>query len=165
MSRLIPEIEKVAAYAKGEKVTVDDVETVAIHIPEAVIFTMTDYIAQKKINAAVSVLAELLADKNNEPIAMLAMLGSQMRRLYAARLALEQDLGNKYLIELFGFRNEYPANLLLQSARGYTLEQLKKAVEICAETDYRMKSNAIDNRELIKEAVLRIAAGEQHAES
>ena len=73
MSGLIPEIEKVAAYAKGERVTVADVEAVANHIPEAVIFDMTEFIAQKKYNSALSVLAELLADKNNEPIAMLAM--------------------------------------------------------------------------------------------
>ena len=44
MSRLIPEIEKVAAYAKGEKVTAADVEAVVNHIPEAVIFDMTDFI-------------------------------------------------------------------------------------------------------------------------
>lgn len=37
MSRLIPEIEKVAAYAKGDRVTVADVEAVANHIPEAVV--------------------------------------------------------------------------------------------------------------------------------
>ena len=41
MNRLIPEIDKIAAYAKGERVTVADVEAVAHHIPEAVIFTMT----------------------------------------------------------------------------------------------------------------------------
>ncbi|MEI3101277.1 MAG: DNA polymerase III subunit delta [Oscillospiraceae bacterium] len=63
MSGLIPEIEKVAAYAKGERVTVSDVEAVANHIPEAVIFDMTEYIAQKKYNSALSVLSELLADK------------------------------------------------------------------------------------------------------
>ena len=40
------------------------------------------------------VLHELLAaDKNNEPIALLALIGTQMRRLYAARLAIDRQLG------------------------------------------------------------------------
>lgn len=160
MNRLIPEIEKVAAAAKGDKITVADVEAVAHHIPEAVIFTMTDQIAQKKMNNAFATLAELLSDKNNEPIANLGMLGLQMRRLYAARLAIEQSLGVSYVMEVCGYKSDYPANKLLQSARGYSLAQLKRAVEICAETDYRIKSSGLDDRELFKEAVMRIAAGE-----
>lgn len=164
MSGLIPEIEKVAAYAKGERVTVADVEAVANHIPEAVIFDMTEYIAQKKYNTALSVLAELLADKNNEPIAMLAMLGMQMRRLYAARLSIEQSLGVKYVMDACAIKSDYVAKKLINAARGFTLPQLIKAVELCAETDYKMKSSSQDERELLKEAVLRIAAGEVNGE-
>ena len=160
MSRLIPEIEKIAAYAKGEKVTVADVEAVAHHIPEAIIFDMTDQISQRQLNNAMETLAELLSDKNNEPIAMTAMLGLQMKRLYAARLAIEQKLGMKYVMDICRYKQEYPATKLMQAARGYSLQHLKTAVELCAETDYRMKSSGGDPRELFKELVVRIAAGE-----
>ena len=163
MSGLIPEIEKVAAYAKGERVTVADVEAVANHIPEAVIFDMTEFIAQKKYNSALSVLAELLADKNNEPIAMLAMLAMQMRRLYAARLAIEKGLGSKFVMEACAIKSDYIAKKLINAARGYTLPQLIRAVELCAQADYQMKSSSQDARELLKEVVLHIAAGEEHA--
>jgi DNA polymerase-3 subunit delta len=164
MSRLIPEIEKIAAYAKGDKVTQEDVEAVANHIPEAVVFEMTELIAQKKINSALAVLSELLADKNNEPIMMLAVLGKQMRQLYAARLALDKNLGTKYVMEVCAMKYDYIASKLISAARGFTLPQLKRAVELCCDTDYRMKSSGADSRELLKEAVLRIAAGETHAE-
>lgn len=160
MSRLIPEIDKIAAYAKGERVTVKDVDAVASHIPEAVIFEMTELISQKKYNSAMSVLAELLSDKNNEPIAMTAMLGLQMRKLYAARLAIEQELGSKYVMEVCAIKYDYIASKLMTAARGFTLPQLIRAVELCGEADYRMKSSGQDARELLKEAVARIAAGE-----
>lgn len=163
MNRLIPEIEKIAAYAKDEKVTLEDVEAVADHIPEAVVFDMTELIAQKKMNSALSVLSELLSDKNNEPIGVLAVLGVQMRRLYAARLALDKKLGNKYVMETCALKYDFIASKLLNAARGFTLPQLKRAVELCAETDYRMKSSGMDERELLKEVVLRIAAGESYA--
>lgn len=165
MSKLIPEIEKVAAYARGEKVTVSDVEAVAHHVPEAVIFTMTDYLADQKFNSAISVLAELLGDKSNEPIAMLAMLGRQMRNLYAARIALDRGEDSRWLMKELGIRSEYAARSLVRSARGFSLPRLKRAVEICAETDYRIKSTGQDDRELIEEAVIRIAAGETHAQA
>ena len=126
MSRLIPEIDKIAAYAKGERVTVKDVDAVASHIPEAVIFEMTELISQKKYNSAMSVLAELLSDKNNEPIAMTAMLGLQMRKLYAARLAQEEGLGVKYIMDTCGIKYEFLAKNLASSARGCTLPQLRR---------------------------------------
>ncbi len=165
MNRLIPEIEKVAAYTKGEKVSVTEVEAVAHHIPEAVIFTMTDQISQKNLNNALATLSELLSDKNNEPIAMLGMLGLQMRRLYAAKLAQEQGLGMKYVTELCACKYDYQASRLLQACRGYSMGQLKKAVELCAETDYRMKSSGEDEQELFKELVVRIASGESDDKS
>ena len=165
MSRLIPEIEKIAAYASTDKVTQEDVEAVANHIPEAVVFEMTELMAQKKVNSALSVLSELLADKNNEPIMMLAVLGKQMRQLYAARLALEKNLGTKYVMEVCSMKYDYIAAKLLTAAKGFTLTQLRRAVELCAETDYQMKSSGADPKELLKEAVLLIAAGESHAQN
>ena len=164
MSRLIPEIEKVAAYAKGERVTLADVEAVANHIPEAVVFDMTDYIAQKKYNTAMSVLSELMADKNNAPIAINAMIGQQIRRLYAAKLASAQKDGLKTLMELCAIKYEFIAKKLISAARGFTLPQLTHAVELCAETDYNMKGGSpLEPEELLKELVLRIAAGEENA--
>ena len=163
MNRLIPEIDKIAAYAQGERVTVEDVEAVANHIPEAVIFTMTDHISRREYDAALAVLAELLSDKANTPIAMLAMLGQQMRRLYAARLAADRRLGADYVMEVCSLRYDYLASKLMASARGFTAEQLKRAVELCAEADYQMKSSSADDTELLKEVVTRIIAGEDRA--
>ncbi len=160
MNRLIPEIEKVAAYAPSDRVTVADVEAVAHHIPEAVIFQMTDEISRKSMNNAMATLSELLSDRNNEIIPMVGMLGLQMRRLYAARLAIEQSLGVKFVMEAAACKYDFQASKLLQAARGYTLPQLKRAVELCAETDFRLKSSGQDERELFKELVVRIASGE-----
>ena len=165
MNRLIPEIDKISAYAKGERVTMADVEAVANHIPEAVIFDLTDQIAQKQYNTALNTLAELLADKNNEPIPILAMLGAQMRKLYAARLALEEGLGTQFVMDACAIKHDFIAKRLLQSARAFSLSQLQCAVELCAETDYRIKSSGQDDRELFKETVLRIAAGEDYAQA
>ena len=52
---------------------------------------------------------------------------------------------------------------LISAARGFSMKQLQRAVEICAETDHLLKSSGIDDRELMKDAVLRIAAGEESA--
>ena len=159
MNRLIPEIEKIAAYAKGERVTVSDVDAVAHHIPDADIFSITEFIAKKEYNNAVEILSELLADKSNEPIFILAILGKQMRQLYAAKLALEQGMDISKLMEKCKIKYEFVAKKLVSAARAYELEQLRTSLELCAEADYKMKSSSVDDRELLKELVIRIAAG------
>lgn len=163
MNRLIPEIEKIAAYAPGEKVTVADVNAVAHHIPEAQVFEMTDFIAQKQYNNAMEILAELLEDVSNEPVGILAVLSNQMKRLYLARLLIEKNQDKKVLMDAFKLNQEFIANRLMQSARRFTLPQLRQAVALCAETNYQMRSGSTRESELVKEAVLRIAAGESHA--
>jgi len=157
MNRLIPEIDKIAHYVRDEKVTVKDVEAVAHHIPEAQVFELTDFLAQKQMSAAMNTLSELLAENEYDPIYLLAVLGSQMRRLYCARLAIEHDLGAKYVMECCGIKYNFMATKLLQSARGFSKEQLKHAVNICAESDWQMKSSGGDSREVLKNAVLAIA--------
>lgn len=162
MNRLIPEISKVAGYAKGEVVTVDDVEAVAHHIPEAVVFQMTDSIADRNCGRALNLLDELLADKDNEPIALMGMIGFQVRRLYGAKCAVENNLGKDYVAKLYDIRLDFLVNKLIASARKFTLEQLSEAVKICAETDYKMKSSTEDPVSLLKECVMRIAAGDRY---
>lgn len=162
MNRLLPEISKIAGYAKGDVVTVEDVEAVAHHIPEAVVFDMTDCIADKNCAKALSHLDELLADKDNEPIAIMGMIGFQMRRLYGAKCAIEKGLGKDYVAKLYDLRFDFIANKLIVSARKFTDTQLVEALKICAETDYKMKSTTEDPAELLKECVMRIAAGDKY---
>lgn len=161
MNRLIPEIDKIAAYAAGTRVTREDIDAVAHHIPEARAFEMTDRLSVKDGDGAMRVLAEVLADRDNEPIQVLAALGTQMRRLYAARLAQERGLGRAFVEENTGVKYGFLVDKLIAAARGFTLPRLVRAVEICCQTDYAMKSSGEDDEALLKSAVLRIAAGEQ----
>jgi len=158
MNQLIPEIEKIAAYTKGERVKAEDVVAVAHHIPDADVFAITEYIAKREYNNAAEILSELLADKNNEPIMILAILGKQLRQLYAAALALEKGLDIKEIMECCAIKYEFAAKKLISSARAYSLKQLSKALELCVDTDFKMKSSSNDSRELLKELVIRIAA-------
>ena len=104
-------------------------------------------------------LADLLADKANTPIFLLAVIGQQMRRLYAARLARHAGLGTGDLRALLGLPYDFIAENLLRSARKFSGRQLEEAVRLCAQTDFAMKNTGADDAELLKELLLRIAVG------
>lgn len=158
MNRMIPEIEKVGAYVQGEAVTRTDIDAVVQKVPDAVVFEMTDLIAERKGDAVMQKLSELLSDKNNDPIMMLAVVGQQMRRLYAAKCAMAERLSGADMMALCGVRYDFIAQKLTQSARRYSMAQLEHAVRLCAETDYAMKRSGTDNTELLKELLLRLLA-------
>ena len=63
----------------------------------------------------------------------------------------------KYVADTCSVKYDFLVNKLMDSARGFTLGQLKDAVRICAETDEAMKSSGGDGRDLLKNAVLSIA--------
>ena len=93
MNSMIPEIDKIAAYVSSDTVTRADILAVAHRLPEAVAYELTDRLADQDYDGAMRILADLLADKANTPIFLLAVIGQQMRRLYAARLARHAGLG------------------------------------------------------------------------
>jgi len=156
MNNLISEIGKVGAYAKGRRVTRQDIDAVATPQLDAVVFQMTDAIAAKDFNRAAAVLGDLL-HMQEAPIKLLAVLGRQLRQLYSARLALEHKKGGAYLMELWGMRSSYPAERLMQSARRFTLPWCRRAVIRCGETDLAMKSTGSAGEELLIDLLMELA--------
>jgi len=139
MTELVPEIEKIGAYAKGPAITVDDINAVADPVLDARVFDMTNAITAGKYDQAARVLGELLR-MQTEPIVILAAVGKELRRLYTARMALDGGKDRFWLKQLWGMSSDYPAKLLLQAARRVDRSWCREAVQRCQVLDRRMKS-------------------------
>ncbi len=155
MTTLIGEIEKIAAYAKGARITPADVEAVATPQLDAVVYRMTDAIGEGNYDRGLAVLGELL-QMQEPPVKILWSLGRQMRQLYSARLALEERRGPDAVAALWGLK-PYPAEKLFRSARRLSLPWCRRAVALCARTDLAMKSTGQDDRELLTALLLQLA--------
>lgn len=156
MGTLLPEIEKIAAGTPGEEITVQDVERLAFRIPETRAFDMTDCIAGRDYDGAARCMSDLVA-MGEEPLLILGALSYQMRRLYAARLAHEERLGRDFVVKCTGAKSSFAYDKLTGSARRFSLDGLRRAVELCVETDYAMKSSGGDAQERLNELLLRLA--------
>ena len=139
MTELVPEIEKIAAYAKHERITVEDINAVADPILDARVFDMTNCITAGKYDDAARVLSELLR-MQTEPIVILAAVGKELRRLYTARMALDAGKDRLWLKQLWGMSSDYPAKLLMQAAKKVDHDWCSNAVIRCQRLDRRMKS-------------------------
>lgn len=153
MKALIPEIEKIAAYARGEKVTAADVNAVANRIAESDVFDLTDAIAERRFNTVSGILADLLEQRDTSVPAILSLLSNQFRRLFLANYARD----TAEVMEFCNLKYDFMARRLLNAARNFRPEQLCHAIELCTTADYRLKSEGADEKLLLKETMMRIA--------
>lgn len=139
MTGLAQEIAKIGAYAKSGTITRADIDAVADPVLSAEVFRLSDAVLQGDYDRASSILGDLLK-MQTEPIAILAALGGQLRRIYTARLAIDSGRDKYWLMELWDMRSDYPAKLLLSAARRASADWCAQAVRMCQVLDRRMKS-------------------------
>lgn len=159
MNALIPEIVKITGAAAGEDITKRDIDAVAKRAPETTIFNLTDALGEKKYDKAAALLADLLADRDEPPQKQIAMVSEQFRRLYVTRVAMDARRGDDYIgeciPELAG--RSFFIQKLKEACRNYSRERLSRAVSLCAQCDYGMRSNGPEPAELMKELILKLA--------
>jgi len=155
MNALIGEIEKIAAFARGERVTRQDIDAVATPQLDAVVFEMTNAIGVGNFDKAAQVLGELF-QMQEKAIPILAALGKQLRQLYSARLCMERHGTAGDLAAQWGMK-PYPAEKLMNNARRFSLAWCRKAVIACAKTDLALKSSSGTERELMADLLLELS--------
>ena len=154
MHSLQQEVGKIAAYAKGDKITRADIEAVATPQLSAVVFRIADAIGEKNFDRAAAILGELY-QMQKSPYEIMGAFGKQMRQLYSARLALDRQKNAAWVAGLWGMR--YPADRLMVSARRFSIQWCRRAVVRCAQTDLAMKSTGQDAKELMTTLLLELA--------
>ncbi len=158
MNGLIPEIGKIAAYAKGERITKADIDAVAAPVLEAQVFEMTRAVSKGDFNRAAEVLGSLLK-LQEEPFLLLSLMGTELRKLHSARIALDTGRDRFWLMEQWNMRSDYAAKLLLENARRVTRSWCARAVRRCYEEDVRIKSvSGVDGAGELKLLLMELAA-------
>jgi len=157
MTGLLPEIEKVAAYARGPRITVNDINAVAAPILEAAIFDMTNAVSSHNYDRAAEILANLF-QQQEEPIMILAMLGKELRKIYTARIAIDGGKDRYWLMELWNMRSDYPAKLAMESARKVSKQWCSESMQACQTLDRRLKSEkGVDAESELKIFLMQLA--------
>ena len=159
MNRLLPEISKIAAYAPGSEITANDVDAVANKIPESQAFDLISFISDKNYSRAFSLMGELFQNKDNEPIAMIALLGYQFRRIFGAKLALSSGKSRAEIKEMFDIYYDFIVDDLERSAKKFSFDSLQNAIDLCAEYEYKMKCTSSEDEILFRDLVLKIITG------
>ena len=84
-----------------------------------------------------------------------AVIGRQMRQMYAAKVLSEHGKDAYALMQLYGIR-DFAAKEVYRQAQGYKKEHLRLAMAVCAETGYAMKTSFGDGDVQLETMILRL---------
>ena len=155
MTTLAAELDKLMCFTDQEEITRYDIDQVVIPVLEAMVFDITKDIFNRDFDSAMVKLKNLL-QQDEEPIAINAAIGYQVRRMYAAKVLSESGKSYYDLMQLYSMK-DYPAKTTYNQAKNFKKQQLRQGCRLCAEADYQMKVSSVDDAQLLENLVLQLA--------
>ena len=161
MTTLSAEIEKLGAYETEPAVSRRSIELLVEPVLEAAVFDLSDAVAAGRYVTALQIL-HILLRRQEEPVVILATIGSQLRRIVEANRLRAAGKGKNDLMKLCSV-SSYPAQKAMEFSRRLSAEFPEKAVELCLEADRRMKTSFDDPKRVLELLVLQLAEEAAHA--
>jgi len=155
MTSLRSEIHKIASYSGAEDICKADIDAVTEPVPDAVAFQMASDISSGKYGDALNKLNQLLK-MQEEPLSILGTIGTNFRRIGAARTLLDNGKNASELMQLYNLK-DYAARKTMESARRFSPEFCRKAAELILETDRKIKTSFDTPERLLEILVLQLA--------
>lgn len=135
LRNLDQELDKLAAYAKGEPISLEAVQELVPDYSEDFIFALSNAVFQQQRDEAMRVLSHLLS-QGLHPIQILATLGSQARMLAAVRLSRESPDAIAKAMKV----KPYAVQRSMRNAARLSPDQVRAMVDMLLEADLKMKS-------------------------
>ena len=151
------EIEKLAALAgdRGE-VTEQDVHAVATRSVECTVFEMVDAVVAGQQGKAFGLLRDMLTT-GSDRLGILAMLLRQYRLMQHIKIMQYEKVAPAEIKQRLGVA-PFAAERCIRQASGYTGGQVKQAVNICLQTEYKVKSGQYNQEGSLEAAMLQLFA-------
>ena len=151
------EISKIVSYA-GDRPCVLSSDVTALATPsiECSVFQMVDAVVTGQNSRALLLLRNQLLSGTDRMV-ILAMLLRQYRLLQHIKIMQYEKCGTDFIRSALGVP-PYAVDQYLRQASGYSGGQIKKAVSICFDTEYAVKSGRMPLEGAVESVVIRLLA-------
>ena len=133
------EISKLALFASGRRIEVEDIRALVSSAQEASVFAMVDAILDFKAGVAEQLLEQLL-ERGASPAYLLVMLARQVRMIVQARALRRQRRPDVEIQDKLGLTAEFALRKTLDQAQRYPLGRLREVYDKLLETDLAIKT-------------------------
>mgnify|MGYP000930039710 FL=1 len=139
------EVEKLCCYTYGRNIEREDMKKMFLRGSDEDIFDLVNAISDKKIKDALHMLNELMY-KGYKISYVLSMVERQFNLLFKIKICLEERITKEEIMKELNIKSEYGYSIMVKQSKKFTINQLKKAVELCLNTEKRIKSSSIDEK-------------------
>ena len=136
--------------------TEEDVHAVATRSVECTVFEMVDAVVAGQQGKAFGLLRDMLTT-GSDRLGILAMLLRQFRLMQHIKIMQFEKLAAGEIKQRLGIA-PFAAERCMRQASGYTGGQVKKAVQICLNAEYKVKSGGWNQEGALESAMLEIFA-------
>ena len=133
------EIIKLALFASGRRIEVEDIRAVVSSAQETSVFAMVDAILDFKAGVAEQLLEQLL-ERGASTAYLLVMLSRQVRLIVQAGALRRQRRPEVEIQDRLGLTSEFALRKTLDQAQRYPLERLREVYNKLLETDLAIKT-------------------------
>ena len=156
MQILVNELDKLSAYAKGGEITKAVVDEMAVKSLQARAFDINKALLSGRLEKALEIVNTLF-EMQEEPVSMVSAISSQFVDLYRAKCAKTAGLNFSEVGKDFDYkRREFVLSNASAECARFKESQLRQAIDICLDTDYKLKSSSADGRMLIEELLIKL---------
>ncbi|MGK9043584.1 DNA polymerase III subunit delta [Mammaliicoccus vitulinus] len=149
------ELEKLVLFIGDEAViNKQDVKDIVSRSLEQNVFLLTEYIQKGQKEKSINLLKDLINMKE-EPIKLLALITSNYRLYYQCKILANKHYSEQQIAKTIGV-HPYRVKLALRIVRKLSLERLLATIDICAETDFDLKSSYMDKVLILELFILKI---------
>lgn len=150
------ELEKVISYTFGKDgIRKEDVDAVCPPPAEDKIFYMISSIFDNDTETALRYYRDLLVLRT-EPVSILSLIREQFRLIYHAGLMSNDNVSLKEMAEAMKLRDTR-VKMALPVARKSSKIRLTEGIELCADTEWRIKSGLMDARVGVETLIIELS--------
>lgn len=136
------ESDKLISYAGDRAITKNDIDKLIANSSEDDIFDLVDFISQKKVEKALDLLYELLS-KSDQHMLIISNIENNFKRLYEIKILVQNgarinDISSKFKLPTF------VCEKLINQCSKFSVKQLQRLMEICLETENKIKTSGVD---------------------
>ena len=158
ITKIYNECEKLKEYKIDEKkITSEDIRELVVRKQgdtKETTFQFSRALAEKNKKEALNLFNSLL-EKNNDSIAIVGLLASQLRIIYQVKILEERNMSDREIASTLG-EKEFRIKKTRELTRLYSRDELNKLIITLSDIDLKMKTTDIDPKHLIQMFIINL---------
>ena len=125
---------------------------------EVDVFSLTDAVAAKNTGRALLLLRRLMEAADQEPFALVGILHWQIRRLWLARVLLDEGEPESVVLQKCKIFSPGKGGAFLHQARSFSRRQIEQALEGLFRLDWKLKTGQVEGEAALESWVVEAAS-------